>query len=1425
MRALQGLKGRLAYLANEEVREAAWLMDQHGQELTEAQALVHLGGPESAYQEVVFAPSALECEALQERWPHMDREEVARHFGTILATEYGRGRNVVLAVHFEANGTWHYHAETTDPLVVRDANGAELFDAKGNPKLVQLDGLSGHLDETWVKAWTGSRPAKSRLRGREFDAVKAAQDEVRAERRALRDERREAKKVLDEVAKPIRAELRAARESHAGFDAEREIEIRLAEATARHAEAIRENWRREAELEYRGDLLHLRRMGYSEASLEAKAARDRAEMRLVTRENGALTRRERADRLVLEAGRGDARLKEVPIPERAPIREADYQRELEVIDLRFRGLHREILSDAYADIDDRIMREQEALLGQEEAARTAAKLRHQAACLRDEQEALQDRFSQREQRDEIAAARESAIALAHLEMDPSDDAQREALAKKIAAIEAAYRGQENALKAETFEERETLYLEARKALPLRHEMEREASELDAKSRNRDRSQAQIDRLESRLTKDAAWLEVAWLNERISKARMDEYRAFEAVVQKGELDDLREAKREVEAEIERRAELLSEEERATYIRQQIQRLRVEATDLDRELFASRPPSEILVAAVEERVALEREADRLRAVGRGIEWDEEAFEAGVKRDLILRAEARNTMRHLRLEEARLLDLVMDREWKEIRENPATIEAEKVALEARVEAAKADARERVVAGNAAIIAVIPDREQKVQEEAERSAERAQRRVEIQNSEFLRERELERWNQVQAVRYESLTLALEVQADRHAKDLEIRRSEAKRKGGELTPDQVQEIQDRHDLERRRLAAKWNDLEATRLGHSYEKAMASAASKVALSQVDENVERQQLALRAKAGTQLGAVTTKGDECDFEIGLIVRELALAERRNQVQAERQVAAIRKAGAPHFEEAARLLGERQAAELRAATERAQEPDHERIQKIRERHSREEWRFVDTQLHHEAAIVRDQAKEALARGTGRDKGLELEAQALAELRAGGFKERSKASEAARRREWEFLRSTETERHAAYTEGMQGLAMAQALEVAAFEAKGEAPKKGLKDREEKAEALMGRHAIQRTQAECDQLRTQERAARGTLEFGKFLERTKAYRQASTAMTRRHSLEAQSLEIRMDLKGVSENSTERQAARATLAERQGKERDGLQKAISRVQRGPRKSLRTPGKGLVLGALRDGLSKLKEEADKAGVKRGSNAADKAHGGLGAAVVTVAQTAAKATLGVAEKAAQQAALQAQHAMRLAVHAARSAAVAVVNPIAGLKAMGSGAAEVGKESARDLGKGSLAAAKGLARDTAGGAKTASKQAAGGVLGLVGPGSGEAKAVAGMAREAIMAAKRLAQEAVNAVRSAMTGNVLGVAKAGVGAGLAVGQGGLGLAKEGGAALAKKLPVPVDKALGLLGKVPVLGVGAQALKLGGEVAHGATHGVEFER
>lgn len=1444
MKTLQGLSGRIAYLAYSENREYARLLDMDGNEITQEEALALLGGEDRPYQEVVFALSATDLQALQERSPNLDREECLTQFGKHLSRAHGKGRQVLTALHVQDDGSAHFHMETIDPYLKLGRDGEPVLDRDEKPKLEKMEGMGAHLDLAFQEAWAKTMPVKKRLRGEELDQLRERQAEAVAAQKAVAEERRQVKAEMDAELRPWNEKLSRLKSAGGAWKEEAEANLAIAEIKAKYGDRFRETWRREAEVELERDLLWLEGRGHSRDSLEAECKKERAEIRLTTRLNRVDRDEDKYRALDLLKDRHTDREKGLTPEQKEAARKEYFEREVELIQQRFAAQRSAVLAEQETYSAHHLESSMKVLLDREEAAIQAAALRRETGASRDRQDELRDQFQGREGREALKVEQAEALKVAkvHSETLPQDERDR-FLREETSRINREFGERQRSFAKDSWEDRKAIHGQAVGVLHVRHLNEIEAARLDAFARGREVNEAQAERLERRHLKDTARLESDWVQEQVKMLRLDEHEVYGRAVGAEALDDLR-ARREAALEAARtKAEALPEEERERALAKEQRGIRREFELEERKLYRDLPELDELRSAIENRVALEAEAARLQAFSRGIEWDAQAFDEKADRSALLRAEARREMWGLRIAEAEQMEVAKDLAWQEGRE------ARREAQDQRIEEAKTQSRQGWERLREAVL-VSPEVVERLDGRMEREIEAAERRALRQERITSLQEERTHLLDTAGERRTALSTALEIQAKRHALDLQIREGQANRTAAVLeqkieklqkqagktaeiealkecfseaqwSPEKQARIEAEHDRETRRTYATLFSQEARLMRVEYDLALLEATQQEGATLRETHLAEERAALFASAAQRL-AVLPEGPERD----LAVRELRAEEQQIEASAAHEGRESRAEEKPDWEALGRSLGQAQGYEIQAAADQARDPEseYERLSEIRKRHADQLKGFTAARLRYDAQLARDRSDDALepAREAQRVREVRILTEERATLASGLPQRETEAAlraarKAGREDEWSELKETRQSRLEAFAAGMAALVEAQELERHAL--KGGPQFEGQEPLEKRLADQEARHEIQRNSMQIEVLREDERLGQRALEFGSLRERAGAYRMVQESMQARHGLESTSLEHRLDIQELAKDSPERERARRELGDRHQTDRDRLQKSVGRLQKGPKRAMRIGGKQAVMSILRNAMDKFREHHDQATSGKGAKAkeVDRMSGGLTSAVVTVVQTAAKNALTVGQEAARQVALQSQNAIRATVHAAKSAAIAVVNPLTGAKALGQGLGEAGMDATKDLAKGMKTTAKTVGRDTFQGARNSSKQALGGLVDLSVPGGAEGKAISQMAKQAAQTAKEVAMQAVAAVRAAVTLDLIGLGRAGLGAGSAVARGGVGIAKEAGVGIAKKLPTPIDKGLSMLAAVPILGIGVKAAQLGAELTHGA--------
>lgn len=164
---------RTEYLRAEHGRDGVALQGPGGQDLTAAQSVRLMGGPEAEYHEIIVAPSQAECDAIRGRNPKAPRVE-ALQAGHRVAQAYTQGRPYVLAMH-EQDGRFHFHIA-----------------APGSRSNLAL-GRHGSMQKAWDREFLGDEPRIQDWQAhRRFKALKAQLEEVIQTQREVVRARREA---------------------------------------------------------------------------------------------------------------------------------------------------------------------------------------------------------------------------------------------------------------------------------------------------------------------------------------------------------------------------------------------------------------------------------------------------------------------------------------------------------------------------------------------------------------------------------------------------------------------------------------------------------------------------------------------------------------------------------------------------------------------------------------------------------------------------------------------------------------------------------------------------------------------------------------------------------------------------------------------------------------------------------------------------------------------------------------------------------------------------------------------------------------------------------------------------------------------------------------------------------------------------------
>ena len=328
-------------------------------------------------------------------------------------------------------------------------------------------------------------------------------------------------------------------------------------------------------------------------------------------------------------------------------------------------------------------------------------------------------------------------------------------------------------------------------------------------------------------------------------------------------------------------------------------------------------------------------------------------------------------------------------------------------------------------------------------------------------------------------------------------------------------------------------------------------------------------------------------------------------------------------------------------------------------------------------------------------------------------------------------------------------------------------------------------------------------------------------YRQMGKIMDQRHDLETRALTSRGRAQGLVGADPKDLSA---LKERHAKEKDGLGKMVSSdLARTATKPLKTVARSAValpakaFKKLQEAQRKATNTKTKGPSMTGIDAAKAVPGslvgggiaGVGKVATTVVVEAAKAALH-----------QARHVAQAVGVAVRSAAIAVVNPLAGAKEAGQGLAQTGKDSLQTAGKDLKDGTKATVKDSASAAKDTAQQGLGALTSAgMAAAPKEIETLVAASRASVAAAARTARSFVlGAITLNPVKMTIGTAEEGLKGALAVGKAGSGM-------VACKLPLPVEKVLDLAGKIPIAGLGFKALQLTAQLGQGAAKAADNDR
>lgn len=160
------------------------MVDSAGNALEIDDAIERLGGANAPYSELISDLSSLETQALQERHPDMEPEDVAREFFQAQALEleakYFAGESrIVVAVHGEPDGTFHAH-------LLLPGDEETLREALAGERQRNLEGQHGQAQAAFDRAW--SKDMTLGLDRQEYARAMAEQQTYRAQVSVLRKE-------------------------------------------------------------------------------------------------------------------------------------------------------------------------------------------------------------------------------------------------------------------------------------------------------------------------------------------------------------------------------------------------------------------------------------------------------------------------------------------------------------------------------------------------------------------------------------------------------------------------------------------------------------------------------------------------------------------------------------------------------------------------------------------------------------------------------------------------------------------------------------------------------------------------------------------------------------------------------------------------------------------------------------------------------------------------------------------------------------------------------------------------------------------------------------------------------------------------------------------------------------------------------------
>jgi hypothetical protein len=310
---------------------------------------------------------------------------------------------------------------------------------------------------------------------------------------------------------------------------------------------------------------------------------------------------------------------------------------------------------------------------------------------------------------------------------------------------------------------------------------------------------------------------------------------------------------------------------------------------------------------------------------------------------------------------------------------------------------------------------------------------------------------------------------------------------------------------------------------------------------------------------------------------------------------------------------------------------------------------------------------------------------------------------------------------------------------------------------------------------------------------------------QAFSLMSERHKCEIEALTSRARAVGREPDPKDMKALQARQLGEKTKLTATIGKDTSKtVTKTPKKMLK---KGLQQApkAAMKALEKLQKAAKTTRDTKANRDLDRVKSGAEGVALTAAQAVTTTAVTAIQETAQAAIHQAKHAVAAGVEVSKAvaAAVATANPLVGLQQAGQGLSRVGAEAGKDLAQDAISGAKNTVRDAAQGAKQTTEQALASVTSM-----GMAAAPEEI-QAAMRALKELMEGSAKTVKSAVTLDLVGTLS---NAGGTL----LGVTKEAAKMVRVPLPMPVDKALDLAAKLPLIGLAAKASKLVAEMGMG---------